>query len=113
MLDAAPDAFVHLRFARDVSSDELAGRVAAQGIASLLAATNRIPVSAGDAILCPAGMPHAIGENVLVITGGHGELSGEWGAIPIARGMTAVVPQCAGTCQIRDDVSGVRCRPAE
>ncbi len=199
VLDAAPEAFVHLGFARDVSADELAGWVAAQDIGSLLAATNRVPISAGDSILCPAGMPHAIGEDVLlvelqeptdfsvllewdgfpltaddatlglpfdaalscvdrracppsrlaelrepavgsllpadadpffraervsagvlapgfsvlVITGGSGELSGEWGTTAIARGTTAVVPHGAGTCQIRGDVAGVRCRPAQ
>ena len=199
VLDAAPDAFVHIGFTRDVAAGELARWVSAQDVAALLGVTNRVPIRAGDAILCPAGMPHAIGENVLlvelqeptdfsvllewdgfpltpedatlglpfdealacvdrracpptrlaelrghaagsllpaeadpffraervsagvlacgfsvlVITGGSGELSGEWGAIPIARGTTAVVPYGAGTCQIRGGVAGVRCRPAQ
>jgi mannose-6-phosphate isomerase len=33
----------------------------------LLARTNRVPVRAGDVLLCPAGVPHAIGAGVLVI----------------------------------------------
>src|SRR3954451_5007989 len=33
----------------------------------MLAATNRIPVAAGDAILCPAGLPHAIGDGILLV----------------------------------------------
>jgi mannose-6-phosphate isomerase len=67
VLDAAPDAVVHLGFRRDVSAEELAGWVSAQDVGAMLGATNSLPVSAGDAILCPAGMPHAIGENVLLL----------------------------------------------
>jgi mannose-6-phosphate isomerase len=33
----------------------------------MLAATNRVPVAAGDTVLCPAGTPHAIGAGLLVI----------------------------------------------
>jgi mannose-6-phosphate isomerase len=67
VLDAAPDAAVHLGFSRDVEADELARWVADQDVAALLGATNRVPIRAGDAILCPAGLPHAIGENVLLV----------------------------------------------
>jgi mannose-6-phosphate isomerase len=67
VLDAAPGATVHLGFTRDVAAGELAAWVSAQNVAALLAATNRVPVQAGDAILCPAGMPHAIGRDVLLV----------------------------------------------
>lgn len=67
VLDAAPDAQVHLGFTRHVGADELAGWVRDQDIAAMLAATNSIPVHAGDAVLCPAGTPHAIGAGVLLI----------------------------------------------
>jgi mannose-6-phosphate isomerase len=67
VLDVAPDATVHLGFTRDVAAAELAAWVSAQNVAALLAATNRVPVRAGDAILCPAGMPHAIGQDVLLV----------------------------------------------
>jgi mannose-6-phosphate isomerase len=67
VLDAAPAASVHLGFTRDIAADELAAWVSAQDAAALLAATNRVPVQAGDAILCPAGMPHAIGQDVLLV----------------------------------------------
>ncbi|MCO8269079.1 class I mannose-6-phosphate isomerase [Actinoplanes sp. TRM 88003] len=67
IVSARPDAFVHLGFSRDVSSSELAGWVAAQRTSEMLAATNRIPVAAGDAILCPAGVPHAIGDGILLV----------------------------------------------
>jgi mannose-6-phosphate isomerase len=67
VLDAAEDAGVHLGFARDIDPDELSRWVREQDVGALLGATNRIPVAAGDAILCPAGMPHAIDKDVLLI----------------------------------------------
>lgn len=67
ILSARPDAYVHLGFARDVEAVELATWVAEQRTGEMLAATNRIPVAAGDAILCPAGLPHAIGDGVLIV----------------------------------------------
>jgi mannose-6-phosphate isomerase len=67
VLDAAPGAAVHLGFSRDVAADELAAWVSAQDVAVLLGATNRVPVQAGDAILCPAGLPHAIDADVLLV----------------------------------------------
>jgi mannose-6-phosphate isomerase len=67
IVSARPDAYVHLGFARDVAAEELAGWVSAQRTGPMLAATNRIPVAAGDAILCPAGLPHAIGDGILLV----------------------------------------------
>ena len=67
ILSARPDAYVHLGFARDVETAELAGWVDGQKTEAMLAATNKIPVAAGDAILCPAGLPHAIGDGVLLV----------------------------------------------
>lgn len=67
VLEAAPGAVVYLGFRHDVDSAELARWVHSQDAESLLAATNRIPVAAGDSILCPAGAPHAIGEGILVV----------------------------------------------
>lgn len=67
VVNAEPEAVVHLGFARDVTPAELARWVAEQRIGEMLAATNRIPVAAGDAVLCPAGVPHAIGAGVLLV----------------------------------------------
>lgn len=67
IVDAAPGATVHLGFTRDVDPDELAAWVRDQDVGAMLDMTNTIPVSAGDAILCPAGLPHAIGEDVLLV----------------------------------------------
>ena len=33
----------------------------------MLAVTNRVPVEAGDSLLCPAGTPHAIGAGILLV----------------------------------------------
>ncbi|MEJ3750175.1 carbohydrate kinase [Actinomycetes bacterium KLBMP 9797] len=67
IVEAAPDAVVHLGFSRDVSAAELARWVAGQRVADMLAATNRVPVRAGDAVVCPAGLPHAIGAGILLV----------------------------------------------
>ena len=67
IVSARPGAYVHLGFDRDVPAEELATWVAGQDSAAMLAATNRIPVAAGDAILCPAGLPHAIGDGILLV----------------------------------------------
>ncbi|BCB91021.1 class I mannose-6-phosphate isomerase [Phytohabitans suffuscus] len=67
IVEARPDAVVHLGFARDVPAARLAGWVAEQRIDEMLAATNRVPVRAGDAVVCPAGLPHAIGEGVFLV----------------------------------------------
>jgi mannose-6-phosphate isomerase len=67
VLDAAPGAVVNIGFNRPVNAAELAGWVREQDIAAMLAATNTVPIQAGDAVLCPAGTPHAIGAGVLLI----------------------------------------------
>jgi mannose-6-phosphate isomerase len=67
IVDTGSDAFVHLGFARDVEPDELAGWVREQRVDTMLAATNRIPVRPGDAVLVPAGLPHAIGPGVFLV----------------------------------------------
>jgi mannose-6-phosphate isomerase len=67
IVSAEPGAVVHLGFARDVGPAELAGWVAGQQIGAMLAATNRVEVRAGDAVLCPAGVPHAIGAGILLV----------------------------------------------
>jgi mannose-6-phosphate isomerase len=67
ILEAEPDAVVHLGFARDIEADELAGWVADQRIEEMLAATHQVPVRAGDAVVCPAGVPHAIGAGVFMV----------------------------------------------
>ena len=67
VLEAEPDAAVHLGFNREVGAEELAGWARSQDVPALLAATNRLPVAAGDSVLCPAGTPHAISAGVLIL----------------------------------------------
>ena len=67
VLEAEPGAAVHLGFNRDVGADELTGWARSQDISSMLAATNRVPVAAGDSVLCPAGTTHAISAGILVV----------------------------------------------
>lgn len=66
ILDAGADATVDLGFARDVEAGELAAWTRTQDVAALRAAVNRIPVTAGDTVLVPAGLPHAIGAGILL-----------------------------------------------
>lgn len=64
---AEPDAEVRMGFRRAISERELAGWMAERNLDALLDAVHRVPVSAGDAVLCPAGLPHTIGSGVLVV----------------------------------------------
>jgi mannose-6-phosphate isomerase len=66
VIDAAPGSAVHLGFSEAVPDETLAGWVAGQDPA-MLRALNRVAVRPGDAILVPAGLPHAIGAGVFVV----------------------------------------------
>ncbi|MDV3220687.1 class I mannose-6-phosphate isomerase [Intrasporangium sp.] len=66
ILDADPGATVWVGFRDGLEAEELAALVDAQD-ERLLASLNPIRVSRGDAILVPAGQPHAIGEGVLLV----------------------------------------------
>ena len=58
---------VFLGFDRQVAEEELAGWVASQRIEEMLGTMNVLPVSRGDAVLVPAGIPHAVGGGVFVL----------------------------------------------
>ncbi|MCL3861181.1 class I mannose-6-phosphate isomerase [Actinotalea sp. K2] len=58
---------VHLGFARDVGLDELAGWVRTQDTDAMLDAMHVLDLAAGDAVLVPAGLPHALGEGSFVV----------------------------------------------
>lgn len=58
---------VHLGFRREVTPEELVRMVEAQDTAALLDALHALPVEAGDGVLVPAGMPHAIGEGIFLV----------------------------------------------
>ena len=64
---AGSEPSVWLGWSRDVAANEVAGWVASQDRASMLGTLNRLVVRPGDAVLVPAGMPHAIGEGVFCV----------------------------------------------
>ncbi len=67
VLEARPGGVVHLGFSRDVDAGELRRWVERQQVDAIVSATNVVPVYARDALVCPAGMPHAIGEGILLV----------------------------------------------
>ncbi|MFH5824253.1 class I mannose-6-phosphate isomerase [Georgenia sp. AZ-5] len=60
-------ATVHLAFSREVSEEELARWVEEQDVSAMLGAMHTLRVDPGDAVLVPAGMPHAIGEGAFLV----------------------------------------------
>lgn len=64
---ALEPAEVGLGFARDVGADELADWVRTQDTEAMLGAMHRLQMRRGDAVLVPAGTPHAIGAGAFVV----------------------------------------------
>jgi mannose-6-phosphate isomerase len=62
-----PDASVHVGFRDDVPPEALQRWVREQDHAALLGALNPVAAQPGDAIFVPAGVPHAIGEGLLIV----------------------------------------------
>jgi mannose-6-phosphate isomerase len=62
-----PEPVVHLGFREAIDPRQLADLVEGQRTEALLASLNALPVAPGDAVLVPAGVPHAIGEGVLLV----------------------------------------------
>lgn len=58
---------VYLGWARDVKEAEVSRWVAEQNREAMLSNLHRLLVAAGDAVLVPAGTPHAIGEGVFSV----------------------------------------------
>jgi mannose-6-phosphate isomerase len=67
IVEARPDARVHLGFNRDVDPGTLRGWVDRQDAGAMLDAMHAVPVRPGDGVLVPAGVPHAIGEGVFLV----------------------------------------------
>jgi mannose-6-phosphate isomerase len=67
IVEAEPGAAVHAGFNRAVSAAEVREWMRTQDAAAMLDALHELPVAAGDAILIPAGTPHAIGEGILMV----------------------------------------------
>jgi mannose-6-phosphate isomerase len=58
---------VHLGFTRDVATDELRRWVAEQDTERMLDAMNPLTVQAGDTVLVPPGVAHAVGEGAFLV----------------------------------------------
>lgn len=67
ILDAEPGARVHVGFHDDVPPARLAEWVRAQDNETMLGALHGIEVGPGDSVYVPAGLPHAIGEGILLL----------------------------------------------
>lgn len=62
-----PEAEMFLGFRHQVDPAALAGWVRGQDTRAILGAMHRIPVAVGDAVLVPAGLPHAVGQGVFLV----------------------------------------------
>ncbi|MDP9221365.1 MAG: class I mannose-6-phosphate isomerase [Actinomycetota bacterium] len=67
VLEAPDGAGVGLGFAEQMGKEQVADLVARRDAAALLASLDRWPVAPGDAILVPAGVPHAIDAGIFVL----------------------------------------------
>jgi mannose-6-phosphate isomerase len=67
IVEARPDAVVHLGWRRDVTENELHAWLTSQDAGDMLAAMHRIPVRGGDTVFVPAGTVHAIGKGILMV----------------------------------------------
>jgi hypothetical protein len=47
------------------------------------------------------------GFGVLIVTAGSGQLAGQWGSLPLARGATVVVPFAAGAGRLDGNLAGI------
>jgi mannose-6-phosphate isomerase len=66
VMDADPGAAIWLGFREAVEPDRLRSWVDEQDVASMLAAMNRLEVRPGDVYYLPAGLPHSIGEGIMI-----------------------------------------------
>jgi mannose-6-phosphate isomerase len=64
IVEARPRASVWLGFREDADRETLRGLLDGE---ALLGALNELPVAAGDLIFVPAGVPHAIGDGILIL----------------------------------------------
>jgi mannose-6-phosphate isomerase len=67
VLDAGPDAHVHLGLRESIDLDTLRGWVEQQDSHVMLEALNKVAVAAGDVLYVPAGTLHSIGAGITLI----------------------------------------------
>jgi mannose-6-phosphate isomerase len=64
---AGEHATIGLGFREEVSPEQLRAWVDGQEVEAMLGALHRLDVRAGDVVYVPAGVPHAIGEGILMV----------------------------------------------
>lgn len=64
VVDAAPNAMLHIGFNRDVTKEEMAERIANNTITDVM---NHIVIKPGDCYFIPSGTLHAIGKGSLIL----------------------------------------------
>jgi mannose-6-phosphate isomerase len=67
ILEAEPDAAVHVGPREPLDPATVRGWVDSQDAEEMLGALQRLPVTAGDVVLVPAGTLHAIGSGILLL----------------------------------------------
>jgi mannose-6-phosphate isomerase len=67
ILEAEPDAGVHVGLREPLAAETARAWVQAQDAEEMLAAMHRVPIAAGDAVFVPAGTLHAIGAGILLL----------------------------------------------
>jgi mannose-6-phosphate isomerase len=67
IVEARAGALVHVGFREEVNGTRLSGWVDRQNTEALLASLNPVPVSAGDTVFVPGGVPHAIGAGIFMV----------------------------------------------
>lgn len=61
------DGYAAVGFTRDVSEREASAWFTGQDVGAMLGAMHRVPLTVGDTLLVPAGVPHAIGPGVTLV----------------------------------------------
>ena len=67
IVEAERGAAVHVAFKRDVELDQVREWMRAQDSAAMLDALHELVVAPGDVVFVPAGTPHAIGQDILMV----------------------------------------------
>jgi len=67
VLDAPKDAWVGLGFSKNMSLSKVKSMVENEDTNGLISSLNKRKVKKGEGILVPAGMPHAIAENIFIL----------------------------------------------
>jgi mannose-6-phosphate isomerase len=61
------EPYVHVAFREEIARERLLEWTERQDVAAILGATHRFAVRAGDVVMIPAAMPHAIGPGVFMV----------------------------------------------